>query len=96
MFYFDDFEPNNPLDSKLGKFDVIYVILLCLLPECQFNSNNIFLTLIFENINRKIYGNKKTFAPLINELNHLASEGIFITTHNGEIKKYILLLILYW
>jgi len=77
MFYFNDFESNNPKSGKLG---VIYITLLCLPSECQFNSDNIFLTLIFESINRKIYGNKKTFAPLIDEFNHLASEGIFITT----------------
>lgn len=63
IFYFDDFESNNPLDPKSGKLGVVYVTLLCLPPECQFTSENIFLTLIFESISRKLHGNKKTFAP---------------------------------
>lgn len=69
IIYFDDFESNNPLGPKSGKLGVVYAQLLCLPPECQFTSDNIFLTLIFESISRKIFGNKKIFAPLINDLN---------------------------
>jgi len=87
IFYFDDFELNNLLGPKSGKLGVVYITLLRLSPECQFNSNDIFLTLIFESINRKIYDNQKTFAPLVDELNLLAREGIVIKTNNGEIKK---------
>lgn len=32
LFYFDDFEPNNPLGPKSGKLGVVYVTLLCLPP----------------------------------------------------------------
>jgi len=66
MFYFDDFGSNDLFGPKSCKLDVIYVTLFCLLSKCQFNSDNILLTLIFESINRKIYGNKKTFAFFIN------------------------------
>lgn len=87
IFYFDDFESNNPLGPKTGKLGVIYASLLCLPPECQFTSDNIFLVLIFESVNRKIHGNKKTFAPLIEEFYSLANKGIVVTTKNGGKKN---------
>lgn len=77
MLYFDDFESNNPLGPKSGKLGVIYAQLLCLPPECQFTSDNIFIVLIFESIKRKAFGPRKIFAPLIDELNFLANQGNF-------------------
>lgn len=78
IFYFDDIESNNPLGPKKDKLGVIYVSLIYLSPECQFTSDNIYLALIFKSVNRKVYSNKKTFAPLIEEFNSLANEGIVV------------------
>lgn len=63
----------------------------CLPPECVSRLTNIFLTLLFQSQNRKEFGNKKTFAPLIEELNFLEQNGITIAVNGNTYKIYFVL-----
>lgn len=86
--YYDDWESNNPLGTHSEKIGTVYIAISCLPPECQSKLDNIFVALLFYANDRKQYGNKKTFAPLIDELTYLESEGIVINTMEGEKKIY--------
>jgi len=46
----------------------IYFSLSCMSPEAHSKLDNIFLTLLFLNKDKEVYGNEATFRPLINEL----------------------------
>jgi len=88
--YYNDFEPNNPLESHCNKLGAICVI-PCLPPECQSVLDNIFLILLFHSEDRKWFGNEKVFLPLIEELQYLETEGIIINTLQ-ECKKIFFIL----
>lgn len=88
LVYYDDWEPNKPLGPHSEKIGAVYVTVPCLLPECQSELDNIFVALLFYADGRKQYGNKKTFAPLVNELIYLESEGIVINTIEEEERVY--------
>jgi len=70
IIYYDEFETNNPLGDHAGvhKMGAIYFSLPCMPPEARAKLDNIFLTLLFLNKDREVYGNEATFRPLINEL----------------------------
>lgn len=88
IVYFDDWEPNNPLAPHSEKIGAVYVTVPCLPPECQSKLENIFVTLLFHSDDRKRYGNKKTFASLINELMFLETAGIDINITEGRKRIY--------
>jgi len=88
LVYYDDWEPNNPLGPHLKKIGAVYVAIPCLSPECQSKLDNIFLALLFHCDDRKQYGNRKMFAPLINELMFLETEGIDINIKGNKEKIY--------
>ncbi|XP_011859686.1 PREDICTED: uncharacterized protein LOC105557127, partial [Vollenhovia emeryi] len=88
LVYYDDFEPNNPLGPHSEKIGAVYTAILCLPPECQSKLDNIFVALLFYANDRKQYGNKKIFAPLINELIYLESEGVLLNTIEGKKRVY--------
>ncbi|XP_011858483.1 PREDICTED: uncharacterized protein LOC105556038 [Vollenhovia emeryi] len=88
LIYYDDWEPNNPLGPHLEKIGAVYVTVPCLPPECQSKLDNIFLALLFHSNDRKNFGNRKTFAPLINELIFLETEGIEINTMKENKRVY--------
>lgn len=84
LVYYDDWEPNNPLGPHCEKIGAVYITIPSLPPECQSKLDNIFLALLFHADDRKQFGNKKTFSPLIKELIFLESEGIVINLIEGE------------
>ena len=84
--YYDNWEVNNPLGSQCTSLGGVYYHIPCLPPECISRLENIFLALLFNTEDRKEFGNKRTFAPLIEELNFLEQIGITIAV-NGNIYK---------
>lgn len=88
IIYYDDWEPNNALGPHSEKIGCVYANLPALPEECQSKLENIFEVLIFNADDRKTYGNKKIFQPLIEELKYLEKVGIFINTPQGETKVY--------
>lgn len=88
IIYYDDWEPNNALGPHSEKIGCVYANLPALPEECQSKLENIFEVLIFNADDRKSYGNKKIFQPLVEELQYLEKEGILINTPEGEEKVY--------
>jgi len=78
IIYYDEFETNNPLGGHAGvhKMGAVYFSLPCMPPEARSKLDNIFLTLLFLNKDREVYGNEATFRPLINELQILEKSGL--------------------
>lgn len=89
--YYDDWEVNNPLGSHSASLEGVYFYIPCLPPECISRLENFFLLLLFKSQDRKKYGNKKTFAPLIEELNYLEHVGITIDVNDNTYKIYFVL-----
>jgi len=78
IIYYDEFETNNPLGGHAGvhKMGAVYFSLPCMPPEARSKLDIIFLTLLFLNKDREVYGNEATFRPLINELQILEKSGL--------------------
>jgi hypothetical protein len=76
----DDFEPLNALGShsSIHKLGAAYISLPCLPPRYTSQLSNIFLALIYHSSDRVQFGNRVIFQPLIDELNFLLNDGIFI------------------
>jgi len=93
--YYDDWEVNNPLGSHCASLGGVYCYIPCLPPECVSRLENFFLVLLFKSQDRKEFGNKKTFAPLIEELNFLEQVGIIINVNGNHHKIYFVLGLLF-
>lgn len=73
IFYYDKFEVNDSLDSHTGihKIGAVYYSLPCIPPNAYSHLVNIQVALLFNGYDRKEFGNKNTFLPLIKELKFL-------------------------
>ncbi|XP_067206995.1 uncharacterized protein [Linepithema humile] len=80
IVYFDEYETNNVLGSHTGvdKIGATYFMLPTLPPQFQSALKHIFLTLLFRDTDRKTFGNKATFKPLLEELHDLERNGLLI------------------
>ncbi|KYN00712.1 hypothetical protein ALC62_08504 [Cyphomyrmex costatus] len=87
FLYFDDYETNNPLGSHKGisKCGAVYLCIPCLPPKLISKINNIFLFVLFNSLDRKVFSNSITFSKVIDELRYLENNGIIIC-HNNEKK----------
>ncbi|EZA61817.1 hypothetical protein X777_09791, partial [Ooceraea biroi] len=94
FIYYDDWEINNPLGSHCTSLGGVYYYVPCLPPECVSRLENIFLALLFNTEDRNEFGNKQTFAPLIEELNFLEQVGITIIVNGNLYKIYFVLSLL--
>ncbi|XP_039310574.1 uncharacterized protein LOC120358896 isoform X1 [Solenopsis invicta] len=94
FIYYDDWEVNNPLGSHSTCLGGVYYYIPCLPPECVSRLENIFLALLFNTEDRKEFGNKQTFAPLIEELIVLEQVGITVTVNGNQYKIYFVLSLL--
>ena len=54
-------------------------------PNTRFHLTNIQVTLLFNSNDRKEFGNRKTFLPLIRELKNLHTHSIYKTNNNMDI-----------
>jgi len=87
IFYYDEFEVNDPLGSQTGthKIGAVYYSLPCLPPNVRSHLVNIQVALLFNSIDRKEFGNRKTFLPLIKELKFLHTHPVYKTNDNIDI-----------
>lgn len=87
VIYFDEFETCNPLGPRAGihKLGAVYASIPCLPPQVISQLENIFLVQLFHASDRVQFGNEAVFGHLIQELNHLDTEGIFV--NQNKIKK---------
>jgi len=91
-FYEDDFEPNAALGTHSEKLGAGYVGLPFLPPHCRSKLTNILLALLFNADDRKLYGNKKVFKPLIEEFNFLSSTGLSVERPDGSVVRLFFVL----
>ncbi|XP_065226772.1 uncharacterized protein LOC135850010 [Planococcus citri] len=80
FLYYDDYENNNALGSHAGiqKCGAIYISIPCLPPELNSKLSAIFLFVLFNTLDRKVFKNKVIFKKAIEELQFLENEGITI------------------
>ncbi|XP_024886631.1 uncharacterized protein LOC112464072, partial [Temnothorax curvispinosus] len=85
--FYDAFETQNPLGGHAGnqKMGATYFSLPCIPPQFSSKLDNIFLTLLCNENDRKKFGNKSAFLPLIKELKYLEKNPVFRTSDNKDI-----------
>lgn len=78
QMYFDDLETTNPLGSKtkIHKMGAVYFCLRNLPVEFNSSLANIHLCLLFNSIDREVYGFDKIFAPFLDDIRRLETDGI--------------------
>lgn len=88
--FFDDLEVGNGFGTHAGnnKLGAVYMYIPCLPKQYVSQLKSIFLVLLFYSQDRKDYGNKATFLPIITELDKLREDGITITVNNKDYKIY--------
>lgn len=88
--YYDDFENNNPLGSHAGlaKCGAVYFSLPFLPDNLRSKVTNIFLFVLFNSLDRKLFKNKIIFHKVITELKYLESVGIMINIEGKEVRIY--------
>lgn len=88
--YFDDFEINNPLGSRKckNKLGAVYCYIPCLPLEYASKLENIFLLQLHKYEDHKLFGNKKIFTYVLNEIRELVSNGIVINKNGQEINIF--------
>lgn len=84
--YFDDYENNNPLGTHAGiqKCGAVYVSIPCLPPEFSSKLNSIFLFVLFNSLDHKLFKNERIFHKVKKELIFLEEEGIEIRFCSSE------------
>ncbi|XP_032688505.1 uncharacterized protein LOC116852345 [Odontomachus brunneus] len=87
IFYYDEFEVNDPLGSRTGthKIGAVYYSLPCIPPHAQSHLLNIQIALLFNSSDRKEFGNRKIFLPLIKELKFLHTHPVYTTKDNIDV-----------
>ncbi len=80
QLYFDDFETTNPLGSKtkIHKLGAVYFTLKNFPPHCNSSLANIHLCLLFNSVDREVYGFDKILQPLLDDLRFLENSGLTV------------------
>lgn len=93
MFFFDDFEINNPIGSRksINKISAIYCKMLAIPPQYSSLIDNIFLVALHKSRHLNSFGSDKILAPVINELKYLENVGISIKIENRIQQVYFTL-----
>lgn len=78
--YYDEIECGNCLGSHAGKnkFGATYASLSCLLPRIASKIDSILLYSLINAEDKKLTTNENIFKNLVNELNELQRDGIYI------------------
>lgn len=99
FIYFDEYETDDALGSHAGlagKVGAVYASCPSVPEKYQAKLENIFITMLFNVIDRKNVEDAVLFSKLIDELNFLQDEGIKIKEGNNTEKtvyfKFVLLL----
>lgn len=95
-FFFDDFEPLNPLGSRAGAYKIgaLYMSLASVPHEYSSLLDNIFLTQLIFTSDRTTFGNEAVFKNIIEELKLLEGQGISINICGEEKTIYFVLLLM--
>lgn len=90
FLYFDDYENNNPLGSHKGisKCGAVYLSIPCLPPQVASKIENIFLFILFNTLDRKVFHNKIIFSKAMDELKYLEQHGIEINLPDMNTRIY--------
>jgi hypothetical protein len=93
LLYYDDFESNNPLGSKAGihKIGALYYTIAGIPPSFSSTLNNIFLCQLMYSSDRSMFGNRKAFNSLLEELQFLESNGVTLQLPEGNLRVYFCL-----
>ncbi|XP_051992995.1 uncharacterized protein LOC127651278 isoform X2 [Xyrauchen texanus] len=80
QLYFDDFETTNPLGSKtkIHKMGAVYFTSKNFPPECNSSLSNIHLCLLFNSIDKEVYGFDKILQPFLDDLRFLEKTGLTV------------------
>ena len=93
ILYIDDVEVNNPLSPSAGlhKLGVVYFTFANIPPKYRSSLNNIFVLMMFEASDAKLYTYQPIFAQFIRDMNDLSTDGIDVATDyfQGNIKVAI-------
>lgn len=91
LVYFDDFEVLNPIGSKSGLYKIggVYTKLMCLPKIIESQLLYTYSAVLFFTGDRKNFGDKQVFTPLIDELNYLQDEGIKVSHKHYDTVKII-------
>ena len=78
ILYIDDFETSNPLSPRAGihKLGAVYFSFANHPPRFRASMNNIFLLLLFNSQDASLYGYDPIFAPFINDITSLYTDGM--------------------
>lgn len=78
QLYFDDLETTNPLGSKtkVHKLGAVYFCLRNLPPRFNSSLKNIHLCLLFNSIDKEVYGLSTIFKPLLDDIRLLETRGL--------------------
>lgn len=93
ILYVDDFEVTNPLSPKAGthKLGAVYFTLASVPPKYRSTLKNMFLLMLYNSSDAKLFGYEQLFAQLVRDMNTLAADGIDIHTDyfEGNIKASV-------
>lgn len=92
ILYYDDVELGNALGSHAGKNKLGCGYATIANSPFSFASKlkNIIITDLFYTEDRKKYGNRAVFQPLINELQMLRDNGMIINIDNTDIRIFLI------
>lgn len=87
FLFFDDYENNNPLGSHKGvaKCGAVYLSIPCLPLRLRSKLRNIFLFILFNTLDRKVFSNAIIFLRVIDELEFLEKNGVEVDC-DGEVR----------
>ena len=88
LFDKDDFKTNKPLGGHKDNKDIVkvggvYIVIPCFPPNILLKTENIFVFLLYNSLDEKLFPLAEIFAPAIQELRFLEDEGISIETKSG-------------
>lgn len=93
FLFFDDLEVNNVLGSHatIQKLGAVFYSIPCLPPQFSSQLSNIFLALLFYSVDRSEFENTSVFSILVDELNYLQREGLYIESNTGSVQVFFVL-----
>lgn len=93
FLFFDDLEVNNALGSHatVQKLGAVFYSIPCMPPQFSSQLNNIFLALLFHSADRSEFQNHSVFGILVDEINYLQREGLYIKTETDSVQIFFAL-----
>lgn len=90
VIYIDDFEVTNPLSPKAGthKLGAVYFTFSNIPPKYRSTLKNMFLLMLFNSGDAKMYGYQPIFEQFVKDMNELVTDGLLVhtDTFQGNVK----------